>query len=81
MSALENADVKDIEAVEDSGQVPPSEDFAHYLEEVPGTFIYVGAKVDGKETYPHHHPKFEINEDSLMVASKAMSAIVDEFVG
>lgn len=81
MDALEAADVEEIYAVEDSGPVPPSEDFAYYLEKVPGTFIYIGAKVEDKEAYPHHHPMFEINEDSLMVAAKAMSVIVNKYIG
>lgn len=79
--ALEAADVEEISAVEDSGAIPPSEDFAYYLQKVPGTFIYVGAAPEGKEPYPHHHPKFEIHEDSLVTAAKAMAVIVDEYVG
>lgn len=78
---LEEANVPEITGVEDSGAVPPSEDFAYYLEKVPGSFIYVGAAPEGKEAYPHHHPKFEINEDSLVVAAKAMSVILEEYIG
>lgn len=43
--------------------VMAGEDFAQYLEAVPGAFIFVGAKTGG--AYPHHHPKFDIQEAPL----------------
>lgn len=43
------------------------EDFAYYLEKVPGTFFFLNnpKAVDGK-TYPHHNPKFNIDESYLV---------------
>jgi len=42
------------------------EDFAEFTAKVPGTFYFVGAGNEEKDcTYPHHHPKFDIDEDSL----------------
>lgn len=40
------------------------EDFAYYLKEVPGTFIFLSnpLEIDG-QYYPHHNPKFAIDED------------------
>lgn len=76
--ALEGADFADI--LETAPQ-PPSEDFAYYLKEVPGTFFYVGAMPANGEWYPHHHPKFDINEDSLLISAKAMAAVVAKFCG
>jgi amidohydrolase len=40
------------------------EDFAYYLEKIPGTFIFLSnpLAVEGIE-YPHHNPKFAINEE------------------
>ncbi len=76
--ALEAADFAEI--LETAPQ-PPSEDFAYYLKEVPGTFFYVGAMPANGEWYPHHHPKFEINEDSLLISAKAMAAVVVKFCG
>lgn len=42
------------------------EDFAYYLGEVPGTFIFMSTpkEVDGKY-YPHHNSKFDVDEDCL----------------
>lgn len=42
------------------------EDFAYYLGEVQGTFIFISTPkaVDG-EHYPHHNSKFDVGEDCL----------------
>jgi amidohydrolase len=39
-----------------------SEDFSYYLQKIPGVFIKVGMSGE-KSQYPHHHPKFDIDED------------------
>jgi amidohydrolase len=42
------------------------EDFSAYLQKVPGCFIPVGAgNVEKGIVYPHHHPRFNIDEDAL----------------
>lgn len=43
-----------------------AEDFSFYLEQVPGTFFFVGGgnqSIDA--SYPHHHPKFDVDETSI----------------
>jgi amidohydrolase len=51
------------------------EDFAYYLQEVPGCFFFVGAGNEDKgATYPHHHPKFDFDEDALSVGVEALLA-------
>jgi amidohydrolase len=43
-----------------------AEDFSYYLEKVPGVFIILGIRNEGKGIiYPHHHPKFNVDEDVL----------------
>lgn len=76
--ALEAAEIAEV--LETAPQ-PPSEDFAYYLKEVPGTFFYVGAMPADGNWFPHHHPKFDINEDSLLISAKAMAAVVAKFCG
>lgn len=72
--------VKKVELeAEDCGPQSPSEDFAHYAKIKPSCFFYVGAKKDNNN-YPHHNSKFDINEESLLVASKAMLAVVFEYL-
>lgn len=42
------------------------EDFSEFSNEVPSTFVFIGVADEEKGTdYPHHHPKFNIDEDSL----------------
>lgn len=51
------------------------EDFAYYLEKVPGTFFISGAKIAAREeTFPHHHPKFDIDEKGLLIAANVLGA-------
>ena len=56
-------DTKNIEVLEPRGG---AEDFAYYCEKIPGVFVYLGARNPDKDcTYPHHHPKFNVDEDVL----------------
>lgn len=42
------------------------EDFAYYCEKVPGVFVFLGAANEAKGcTFPHHHPRFNVDEDAL----------------
>lgn len=42
------------------------EDFSEYLTDIPGAFFFLGAGNKKKNCiYPHHHPKFQIDEDVL----------------
>lgn len=61
--------------VKDSGLLSPSEDFAYYSQIIPACFFFVGAKPNGP-FYPHHHPKFNIDERSLLISAKAMGRVV-----
>lgn len=54
------------------------EDFSYYLEKVPGTFFFTGAKP--ADAYPHHHPKFDIDEKALLIAAKVLGAAAIESV-
>lgn len=44
----------------------PGEDFSEYLKKAPGCFIQLGAGNPEKGfVYPHHHPRFDFDEDAL----------------
>lgn len=77
---LKNTKMDRVDGIEISPQQPPSEDFSYYAKEVPSTFLYVGAQVEGKQPYPHHHPKFDINEKSLLICSEVMGSIVVDYL-
>ncbi len=43
-----------------------AEDMSYFLEAVPGSFFYVGSKNPDKGlVWGHHHPRFDIDEESL----------------
>ncbi len=59
-----------------------SEDFSFYLEKVPGTFVFLGAKNEEKGiVYPGHHPKFDLDEDTLPFGTALHVAVVREYLG
>ena len=49
------------------------EDFAHYMERVPGCFLRVGAREPGGETIPAHAPRFYAAEDSIFVGASVLA--------
>ena len=47
------------------------EDFAEFTRRVPGAFVFIGMRNEEKGIiYPHHHPKFNLDEDSLLVGTE-----------
>lgn len=51
-----------------------SDDMAFFLDTVPGCYFIVGMGNPEKETdYPHHHPRFNVDEDALPVAVEVLS--------
>lgn len=47
------------------------EDFSAFQQKAPGAFFYVGAGNEEKDIiYPHHHPRFTIDEDALEIGVK-----------
>lgn len=47
------------------------EDFSAFQQKAPGCFFYVGAGNQQKGiVYPHHHPRFTVDEDALEVGVK-----------
>ncbi|MNP87282.1 putative hydrolase YxeP [compost metagenome] len=54
----------------------PAEDFAYYLQKVPGCFMFVGAgNPDKNAIYPHHHPMFDFDEDAMQTAVRLFIAM------
>lgn len=52
------------------------EDFAYYLQHVPGSFFFTGAKPKNKTAYPHHHPMFDFDETAMLHASMMLGSLV-----
>ncbi|AKL98238.1 M20 metallopeptidase family protein [Endomicrobium proavitum] len=56
------------------------EDFANYLEEVSGNFMYVGTSKDKKTSNPWHHTNFNIDESALPKAAEFVTYIVKKYL-
>ncbi|MBI4682771.1 MAG: amidohydrolase [Nitrospirae bacterium] len=51
------------------------EDFAYYLQEIPGCFVRFGAAKDGHEMMSSHSPKFDFDEEVLRIGAAYMSEL------
>lgn len=54
------------------------EDFAYFLQKVPGAFLFFGMG-DGME-FPHHHPAFDLDEKSLPQGALLMASLALEYL-
>ncbi|MCT2535573.1 M20 family metallopeptidase [Aquibacillus koreensis] len=64
----------EVDGVQKAEEVLPSmtgEDFSYYLLKKPGAFFFTGAQKEG-HVYPHHHPKFDIDERAMIIAAKTL---------
>ena len=61
--------------------VMPAEDFSYYLQKVPGCFIFVGAgNSDKGAVYPHHHAKFDLDEESMRHAAEVLIGLAEAYI-
>lgn len=56
------------------------EDFAYYLKERPGTFFWVGGALEEDLIYPHHHPKFNVDEASMLTIGRLFIGSVFDYL-
>ena len=72
--------VDDIKLDKNAEKTMAGEDFACFLEKIPGTFIMIGgAKNDGSMVYPHHHPKFDFDERAMKVMMQVFCMTAFEY--
>jgi amidohydrolase len=77
VASLEKIADPSIKEIIESPMISGSEDFSYYLEKIPGCFFNIGAMPKGVESaYFNHHPKFDINEDALLIAAKSVAQVV-----
>jgi len=58
------------------------EDFAYYLEQVPGAFMFLSSADHAKGTdVAHHNPKFDVDEDVFWMGSAVFVNVVEKFLG
>jgi amidohydrolase len=57
------------------------EDFSAFLQKAPGTFFFIGAGNEEKGIiYPHHHPRFTIDEDALPIGMEVFVSSIMNFI-
>lgn len=58
-----------------------AEDMSLVLQQVPGCYFFVGGRNETIDAiYPHHHPKFNIDERALFIGAQAMTEAVKELL-
>jgi amidohydrolase len=58
-----------------------SDDMAYFLKAVPGCYFIVGARNEQKgANYPHHHPRFNIDEDAMPTAVEVLARAAMNFL-
>jgi amidohydrolase len=58
------------------------EDFAFYLQKVPGSFFRLGCRNEGKGmVYPSHSSRYDIDEDVLPLGVEMFARIIDRYLG
>ncbi|MBM6617199.1 M20 family metallopeptidase [Bacillus suaedaesalsae] len=69
-------EIPGVTSIEETEPQMGGEDFAYYLQHVKGTFFFTGAKADHvTKPYPHHHPRFDFDENAMLVAAKALTRV------
>jgi len=57
------------------------EDFSSFLEQVPGCFLAIGSRNEAKGlTYGHHHPRFDVDEQSIGIGAEILHRIARRFL-
>lgn len=57
-----------------------AEDFGLYLEHVPGTFAFLGARPPHQQPSPLHHAQFDFDEGALSVGVEILSTVALEYL-
>jgi amidohydrolase len=58
-----------------------AEDFASFLERVPGCFFFVGARNDERGLiWGHHHPRFDVDEAALPLGIELIVAVAERYL-
>ncbi|NBC96271.1 MAG: amidohydrolase [Deinococcus-Thermus bacterium] len=57
------------------------DDMALWLQQAPGCYFFVGARGGEASAWPHHHPRFDLDEDALPVAVEVLAEAIAELLG
>ncbi len=58
-----------------------AEDMSLVLQQIPGCYFFIGGRAEASgAVWPHHHPRFNIDESALFLGARAMVAAVEELL-
>jgi amidohydrolase len=58
-----------------------AEDFAFYLQNVPGSFLRLGIRNPKRDAvYPWHHPRFTVDEDAIRIGAALLAGVAVDFL-
>lgn len=61
--------------------IMPAEDMSYFLEERPGAYFMTGSGSEAKGiVWPHHHPKFDVDEDALGIGTAALVQVAIDYL-
>lgn len=61
--------------------IMPAEDMSYFLEERPGAYFMTGCRNEEKGiVWPHHHPKFDIDEDVLGIGVASLVQVAIDYL-
>ncbi|MFO0983898.1 MAG: M20/M25/M40 family metallo-hydrolase [Planctomycetota bacterium] len=58
-----------------------AEDFAYYLERVPGAFLFLGSGGAGEACFMNHHPRFDVDERCLPLGAALLAGLALDALG
>lgn len=68
--------------VQSATRTMAGEDFSEFARRVPAAYAFIGSRNDtGKTGFPHHHPRFDIDEDVLETGTCLYAGTALAFLG
>ena len=65
----------------DMKPIMPAEDMSYFLEERPGCYFMTGCGNEEKGiVWPHHHPKFDLDEDALGIGVASLVQVAMDYL-
>ena len=82
MTALVKEVASAIAEVVEAKPTMGAEDFAFYAKKAPSAYAFLGIRNEEKGTvYPHHHPRFDVDEDVLWIGTALHVAVALRYLG
>jgi len=68
------------EKVRESNLEMGGEDFSYFGREAPGCFFLVGGAIPGRNRYPHHHSRFDVDERTLPLGAALLAETAKRYL-